>query len=836
MKLNISQNNNHGSALILTVGFVALVVSLGSVFLVNASKKLDESVSVKLALYAEHAAQSAFVHARKDILDDYAQNTYTSLKSKFRTSFCPVDTDGNPLHVLYSWAKPQPTRGDSQRLNVPDSDRITYHALETYQNQKKSPDQWDEAYGFGFWNSVSSRYHDLYFLDADGKIIDDEAAAYYVVRYAAEIADENGKIGINANFPGHPIPFDFSDPDNADYLASQSYIHRYAKAIRSMTGAPTQEGQQSHFASNNADTEQRYVYRRTKPLEGLDVTGSKGYKTSGFVGGDIMFFDSMFRGSGLAPVGGEWAVATPGKIFSYPQIRSWHQGTDVGDYLWRRYSPYTSGSLDQSWPAGQQGFSPTIATLPAPNCPWRVNAATMTQYAMQSMIFGLSSHLRKDNTMTLDLFGPNYPEAFPLPLDSGKHVHLIGVEVNEHNEIVNGTHHLPGYPMITRPFRYYGFDQARFMYKVPKSYGNSYWWDVGGAMWKALAVSRAIWNFDIDHNDTNPNKELKAYDPNCKISTTPGDLSADPNQMLADLEMEFLRILGEDVTIIASGSSFSYSMNPGLLATPNTGNTVTIGFGTQTETDERYHGNHKKQPSWQKEVRDGSRNQHACFAERQCRLRSSDNTRAMEYLLNDVRMSLLGSPALNFNMDDPNNDGSAGTNANDADAESTYNGWWDIDSSGNRVRKWSWYFEGLEQTHNAGNEWLQSPGWYRFYQDGSPSTEYWDGATWKKLTATEQSLFFQINKAFLDDDFLGSGSYPIKPWSATGRLYVGHSRVFNIVARGELFDLIENKRLAKFRAEQILHVDPNRDDDLSDTTVIYQRTYGRNKFGGSTSD
>ena len=851
--------NQKASALILTIGFVALVVSLASAFMVNASSKFDESVSVKLANLAEQAAQSGFIHARKVIIEDYANDNYTSIQSRYRMEFNPLDTAGNPMDSM-SLHRPPKNRADtSPRINVSSNDSVTWHAIETYQGDWEHMGNWDMAYGWARIDGRTSRYHDIMFVDDKGNTVD-EVIADYVVRYTMEIADEEGKLSVNPDYPGHPLPIDYSDPDNKDYLAYKSYIHRFAKAMRSMNSAIAEERLPQEVYTDYGGKTFYHLYDQI--LEGVNASGGGVWSNKQGYNNEVVRYDRLFRGTGTQVFdnGGwherpGWLALLPGKVFSYNHIRSTYQSEDHIDKLRQRFSPFASGLRDDDWPAGQEGFDSTITNIPNPNCPWVVNVPTMTTYAQQSVIFGLSSQLRAGgygpnwdkggSGTTLDLFGKNYPEAFPLSLDSGRYVPLIGGDLAG-SKVINGTNRLPGVPFTCG---------KKVEYPVPDMYANSYWWDVAAALWKATSVGKSIWSFKGDIHKNGADKEVFVYDPNCRITTAPGDLSENPGLMLAQLESEFLRILGERVDIsVGGGPSLTYGLNQGLLATPITNTTVTVGYGPQPET----------KGLWDRVERDGNvalgindielelttdTNAYdqkigyrytvgARLAERKAQLQMGENTRSMEYLLNDVRMSIFGTPALNFNYDDASGNNSVDTSADGEDAESTVNGWWGYDDLGNRTRYWSWWFEGVDITYVASNNWLQMPGWFRFYRrGGSPFVARYNGTEWQELNNTERDLFFDINKHFLEDDFLSDpAAKPIKPFSATGRFQVKRSRIFNIVCRGEVYDINVNSRISQFRAEQILHVDPNKDEDLSDTVVLYQRSIGRNKSGSAVAE
>ncbi len=836
------QTHNRASALIMTVAFISLVISLGAVFLTQTSSKLSESVSEKVVNYAHLACDYGMEHAKNTMLSDHKNHTYTSYKSKYVTDFLPVTTSGTPVGLLDSVDGIYADSDD--RVNLKQSDRVTYIMAEAFQNSLRETSNWNSAYGYMYdirdtsnssGNSRSSRWYDLYYLDANGDRVATEAAAEFVVRYTVETADEYGKAAINPSYPGHPIPFDFNDPDNLDYLSYQTYLHRYGKALRSMIGAPRLSvgGKQGYMKA--AVGSFRPLYAQEK--ENVNAEADPGHRALDGNKQDLRInYDMLFRGVGLTQYQPrDYKAMTPtiaGKNYSYGQMNASFKTakSELADNrLPRMFSPFTRGLRDADL-AGADDFPDSVSNIPDPNCPWHVNVCTSTLFTIQGMIFGMSTHTQtqyngkswysgKGGGKTLDLFGKNYPEAFPLDIDAGKPVFLIGGDRDGSGKTINGTMHLPRSPRIHKITGQHG----RFIFH--RAYRNSYWGDVCVALYQACAVGKSIWNFG-----------KAPADSDCRITTTPGDLTADPKVMQAQLEEEFLRILGENVTINYSSApapqgTYSYIVNDGLLATANK-----VGLPDTPPSDpSTYNGSHysfvgynqisdltadltRSNGTWSNNNADSYDDRDFLLRRRACSLPPHANTRAMEYLINDVRMSVFGSPALDFNRDGV--------------AESTRAGW--RDENGNT--KWSWWFDGVPLAHSTSGDlkWLEIPTWYRMsLSGGAAQLERWTGVEWEPWTQNINT-FFRANKAFLNEDFVTSNSgLPIKPWSATGRLFVGKSHVFSITCRAEVFDLISENRIAQYTAEEFVNIDANKDGEFDDTYVIYRRTYGRTKFVGA---
>ena len=186
------------------------------------------------------------------------------------------------------------------------------------------------------------------------------------------------------------------------------------------------------------------------------------------------------------------------------------------------------------------------------------------------------------------------------------------------------------------------------------------------------------------------------------------------------------------------------------------------------------------------------------------RLPAGTNTAGMERLLNDVRMSFFGSqyidefgavqpiPALDFN--------------HDGFAESSYNG----------------------------------------FNDGSiprPSTaEYATNGPrpWRHIATDTANPYHP---------FLAKKDYfPDRPFTTTGRLYMGKSHYYRIIVRGQLWDLERNKKSAEQNSDFIYVVNPSdkagtiliegnkvgSNHDLSDSHIIFQRTLVNNTYDGQT--
>ncbi|NRA38352.1 MAG: hypothetical protein HRU15_09445, partial [Planctomycetes bacterium] len=398
--------------------------------------------------------------------------------------------------------------------------------------------------------------------------------------------------------------------------------------------------------------------------------------------------------------------------------------------------------------------------------PWRLNLLTAYDEALRSIILGLSSHLRylqSDSHPTgapLDVFGTSYPEAFPLGLDDGRDIHALKTDFAEESAQVRDSAF------------HFRSSKGRDNRTVEPAYANSYWWDIAYALTIASTAAQNAWGFQISNDGS-------VYTFDDPRSAGNGLCLINPNEdvpvdMMIQVESEFLRILGE---------SFS---NPGtgVLA----GNITQTGF------------------TW-----DNSNTNTSQIA-------AGSNTRGMEYALNDVRMSIFGSSALNFNNDDINGDINGDSSTDDDDAESTLNGWVDriipvAPSTRTHRRIFSW--ESPNKTR------------YRFIEQVLASATLagyeWAGYEWKVLTQNDVDDIFLKHPLWLDAAWTNDS--PIRPFSKTGRLTIDKARFYKAVTHCQVWNNLLEKRMSDVTSEIIYILDPNEDDDISDSHIQYRRTH-----------
>ncbi|NRA38702.1 MAG: hypothetical protein HRU15_11220, partial [Planctomycetes bacterium] len=362
---------------------------------------------------------------------------------------------------------------------------------------------------------------------------------------------------------------------------------------------------------------------------------------------------------------------------------------------------------------------------------------------------------------------------------------------------------------------------------------HSYWWDIHTAFTKATAVAHQVWN----RGRANKPQQLRSGWEKYSHFTDPDSYIEGPTDshiplrhaqtMRLQFEQEFLRILGEGLPVKDSFAipSKIYEAKEGVIGSALHGKWVTTGFGNQ--------GNWSKS-EYNKDVHTFNKGAESYSQKYPSRLDASDNTRAMEYLLNDYRHSFLGSLPLDFN--------------GDGYAESTCNGW---QQDGETV--WSWWWDGVYEVDDDdasdpdSNHWLCVPGWYRFRK--SEIIERQVNGNWQKLSKigspSQHTRFLEINKAFLnkhwDADVSDHTSEltdpwnnierirgvvldgPVKNWSATGRFFIGPSKSFHMVRKVQMFNLDLEQKAYEMSTHAIVDIDANRDDDFSDLQYLYKR-------------
>ena len=198
------------------------------------------------------------------------------------------------------------------------------------------------------------------------------------------------------------------------------------------------------------------------------------------------------------------------------------------------------------------------------------------------------------------------------------------------------------------------------------------------------------------------------------------------------------------------------------------------------------------------------------------RLRDHQNTAGMERFLNDVRMSYFGSPAIDFNFD--------------GFAESSVNGWND---GGDNITTWMTNFR------ERGGQKIPD---LDTYGPGSRDT------SGSKVPLASNNVTYQtLRDQHVDWMELDQGADNSRKYgfSACGRLYMGKSNAYRIFIRGQVWDLIRNKKTSEVNLDMVYSPNPSdnpmtytiEDTDLADSHVImqrpirnYQMTYSEDNF------
>ena len=896
-----------GSVLLLCIGAVVLMATLATYFITAVDLQREASKNIGMSHIVQMGQSTALSEVMQKILDEVASGKASSYQRSWRYDYHSVNVDGEPRYGWEgSWklagsAKlPRPGLVNDHRINLDHKDGIDhiFNGLDDGNNYMQ--DRGTLALGIPIPQGASHyktkqsfntfvRWNDLQFFNKNLREVPEADDPVYVLRYAALVYDNEGLMPINHNFPSldpsdpfkGPPAYNPSIPDDEDYLHFQSYVNRYARALKSMVGGELVKiGNRSQ--SINAQNQYREGYDEYD-LETLWVDASGKLMDASFKSDarrDTHLrttIDSVFRGSGMA----RWSGSTDANYMTYnsggPRTTPWDVNTAVrneSNYGQDRnealhLTPYGRGMRDDSWLGAEKGVNQIDSTKGAarnPNCPWRINVLTGSGNAVYAMLYGMSSHLRHGETSTVpnaDLFGLNYPEAFPLAIDAGRDVKVIG-ELHPQEELdreawgnkgpnSGGPQAMSNWNYGTPTSRAKSYAEwvtglqwdissptvASFLNVLPKSSGtelsygglprdyntsnniyrkyprrayiNSYWWDLHDSMMRTIMVANKAWNKRTPTEESNYGAVDDTYvaDDSSYIKRfSTGTISqSDPAVMRLNFELEFLRIIGESLP------TGGYTINDGVLGSAVTGNVVTTGFG-RTRGTRDFGGT----PKWR-----------YTFTKYPSQLQPTANVRAMEYLLNDYRMSLLGSEALDFN--------------GDGYAESTTNGW---KLGGQTV--WSWWWDGVHEVNDeATNGWLTVPTWYRFY-DGDANIYRLEGANWRALNGAERTKLLAVNGAFLRTTWNGTpGSVedqwngltvsgivsngPIKNWSATGRFFIGPSKCFNYILKTQLLNLDTNIKAFEISTHGVVDIDANRDVDekgngsLSDIQYLYKRNY-----------
>ncbi len=186
----------------------------------------------------------------------------------------------------------------------------------------------------------------------------------------------------------------------------------------------------------------------------------------------------------------------------------------------------------------------------------------------------------------------------------------------------------------------------------------------------------------------------------------------------------------------------------------------------------------------------------------QHRLRDHQFTNGMERLLNDVRMSYFGSSAIDFNFD--------------GFAESSVNGWND---GGDNIDTWM-----VGAAQRGGQKDPQNDRYGPGFRDASGI---------KTPLSESQATYAKLRDAHVDWMELDNGLDNSRDYGFTvaGRLYMGKSQAYRIFIRGQVWDLVRNKKTSEVNLDMVYAPNPSddptsyaiEDTDLSDSHIISQR-------------
>lgn len=796
-----------GTVLILCVGVIVLMVALSSGFLLAVAPQRGAGHTQAVMHLARMAAFSGRDHAIATLLQDHGTQPFTTLRGAWRQEFKALDGSNAPVSRWETQLGLKTPSADPQ-VNVSPRHRVLALLLEF------GPDAVATYKGRGFHSVLgaeddgdgihpTARWHELDHLDLKLRSTDPSESSY-TMRYAVEIVDGDALLRANPDYPDYanlpwepdhdparprfPINPESGAPDEVEYLRYLAYTQRYARAAASMYG--TRDARRDNLSPYIHGTDGFDLERTDLLSDGSLATNVGRYGEQGHRG----VFGYLMRGEryrwnhwGGSFTGTPGQYIGSGRVADYGTVLSlfsYHDnGTQPIGYTDRLHaavlSPYGHGLRDRDWEPADPASPLNGARADHPNVPWRVNLLTASEMVRERLLLGLSSHLRFEErknggrSSTTNLLGTGYPEHAPLSLDDGRYVELIG------NTGQGGA------ARIDRGFRLgdtNGTDGQIFA-----ASRGSYWWDAVAALAHTIELADRTWNRGWDATD--PTVPDGLHDSRCLLDPT----EADPAAVLDAIENEWLRLIGEDPS----------DPQRGLLSTRRSGFQVDVGYGENLWTP--------------------------------ARVEPEADTRAMEYLLNDLRMSLLGRDARNFNADDANRDGIVDA----ADAESTCAGWW---YRGERT--WSFWYPGLDAVADPANTWLTRRTWYRMWYGASrldsadpdhvPGTHNflarWNGERWVEYVEGDPRFdrFLAINQPFLRHPggvAWSATNRPIKPWSATGRFVVDRSRQWRIAVRGQVLDAVTRISVGQLELETTYMIVPDGGGDVGRSRIAHQRVH-----------
>ncbi len=791
MRTQSFNRSNQASALIMVILMLALMVSVAVSFMNIVGRQQGTAVGVALQTHADLGLQQAQAHLTRTFVEsiqDVKNNSGTSVayttawNAPWRRQFDPlIDADADP------WTEDDRTikRMTGNGTLAPSTTTISAHPMiNTKRRLFGMMGHHHGSYGdmITHVDEYWTRWHNHAWLTTDLKPIEIDPSlteaekvklrksARYVVRYTAQVYDTNGALNINNNYPdvlssGTTTDRGPGPVDNLHYIRQQNYLKTYGRAIKSMSSSYYMFS--NWGGSTQMRVQQRYDpnYTVVDPLDKETVSYredglSHSLQAYGELSRDTRLrMERGFRGGDLYFMNSSDWKTNSGNFFFFG---TGHKGRI---YTWEHINEVRMGASQGSPPYMFVPFADSMRDVdladPGASVPVR-EVSTPWRVNMLSA-----------SNYTLRCMINGLSSEMRISRTKFNNADMFGL----------------GYP---EPFPL-DFDAGRniplFSFDKPFTtdsgtpaimqggngddiYFNSYMLDVTTAFAHAMMQARRAWVTEAEVLSS------KYSDGNTFIDQTATTNAG--GEMLEMLLRETYRILGEHVTNGGATSLLS-------------GDKSTIGSGSN-----------------------------ACPLVADVQLHPGDDTRAMEYFLNDFMISLLGKsnpdPA-SFRVGDAVSDAIAVDFNGDGNVESSITGWVDS-TTGNRT--WSWWWDGLGPyvRLDANNQYMQHPGWYRFVAGdttGGNLTPYRKvGSEW--VAVPDVAKFYEYN-----DIWLNSGTnYPIKPFAKTGRMFIGKSRILYGFIRSEVYDILSQRVASAANRNFAFHVDPNEDLDFSDNTLLIQ--------------
>ena len=811
------------SAMILVISMLVLMVTMSTAFMTNMSNQRGTAILTSARTRAQVGIDQAQNKIILQLIKSYTDTTpYTKRSSGsegaawYRDNLPVNNPDGD---VWTDDGVPMGKGWDAfelDDLNIVNLDGIELPDMIGVTTNDNRLDFWGVLPGgYNLGSRTRARWHNLEFFDEHMLPIEMEdtlsesqkaelrAGARFVLRYAAQIVDYEGMINVNNNYPNAPIQPNPSD--QTKYNRYQAYLKHFGRSIKSMhdtlgsfRGVGGYQGQRRHRSVIDPLDVEEAGYRADGTSFNVDneLKNDNRLKCEHAFRGDSMNWmeNVQYRNENnnnehfptLAT-----HIKGGGRLFTWAQIGRQNLGRNSWVHGAFKFAPF-GGSL-----LGPELGGPNEVTVP-----WRLNYMSAVGPAVSRVFGSMTSHAKLSgrNSSTVDIFGPNYPEAFPLGIDDGRDIPLVGeVNLNAKSDLFAGG-------QIKLENNFVLGDGA-----FHNCYKHSFWSDILAAHVAVRKRVNQVWHsnksedrggdavFSVNNYAFQFENPYNSSDKANPSYILPGEINLD--NMLNQLIRETCRVLGEGEIRAGTPATSWNQFNPSEQSLLGRGESF-VGMG------HTFGGGSNNRPL------------------KRCRLSHAANTRAMEFALNDVLISLYGkanpfySHQDHYSHKDQYQQIAVDFN-NDGLAESTMTGWYNGETE---ERTWSWWCNGVGPFGQPTAEWMKYPSWIRFHESGDVQRKV--GFQWLDLTPSEKTELQRIFDVWLDPEWVsGTTISPIKPFSHTGRFFMGKSKVFHVFSRCELYNIVDKSRLAAINRSFVYSIDPNDDKDLSDSHFVVRKEF-----------